>query len=221
MGASHLMLTVACVKWGDKYPADYVLRLQSMCRRNLPEHRFVCFTEHPVPGVECLPLPSDLPTWWSKVGLFRPGLFTSDVLYLDLDVVITDRLHGMVGLLEEDRTRLWIRDDFSYSLRTPRCGLGPELLRMLGGPGCCNSSVMLWHGDACNEVWTRFDPAVMDVLHGDQNWITQVLWPDKIALLPDAWASSYKYGGTGVIRVFHGSPKPHEVGDRMIAECWR
>jgi hypothetical protein len=210
------------VKWGDKYPADYVLRLRNMCRRNLPEHRFVCFTETPVPDVECRELPSDLPSWWSKIGLFKPGLFPGeDVLYLDLDVVITDRLHGMVLLLDQSRDRLWIRDDFSYSLRQSKRGLGPDMLRLLGGPGCCNSSVMLWHGDSCREVWDKFDRAAMDEMHGDQNWITHVLWPDKIALLPDEWASSYKYGGAGVIRVFHGSPKPHEVADRVVQECWR
>lgn len=216
------MITVACVKWGDKYGGDYVTTLQSMCRRHLAAHRFVCFTERDVAGVTCAPLPSDLPTWWSKVGLFKPGLFTGDVLFLDLDVVITDDIQPMVGLLEGDRSGLWIRDDFSYSLRVPKHGIGSATMRQLGGPGCCNSSVMMWHADTCRDVWDYFDPKVMDVLHGDQNWITKILYPDKIRFLPDRWAGSYRYGGSGVIKVFHGRTKPHMVpDDEWVKQCWR
>lgn len=214
------MITVACVKWGRKYPESYVLKLRNMCRRNLPAHRFVCFTEHPVAGVECEPLPSELPTWWSKVGLFKPGLFDGDVLYLDLDVVVTGPLGGLVALLEEDRTKLWALDDFGYPLTTPRRGIGSEMRRLLGGDGTVNSSVMLWHGDAASAVWDKFKPEKMTEVHGDQNYITQALWPN-INLIPAHWASSYKYGGNGVIRVFHGDPKPHQVQDGWVAECWQ
>lgn len=217
-----MTLTVACVRWGTKYPPEYVHKLHRACARNLPVHQFVCLSDQPpIDGIDWRPLPTSLPTWWSKIGLFKPGQFAGDVLYLDLDVVITGRLDGLVSLLEQDRTRLWVPDDFSYSLRRPKQGIGADTRRQLGGDGCVNSSVMLWHGDACRAVWDKFDPAVMDVLHGDQNFITQVLWPDGIHLLPDGWASSYKYGGSGVVRVFHGSPKCHEVSESWVAECWR
>lgn len=213
-------LTVACLKWGTKYGAEYVTKLRSMCTRNLPAHDFVCVTEAPVDGIECRPLLCDLPTWWSKIGLFRPGAFAGDVLYLDLDVVITDRLDGLVALLEQDRSKLWALDDFSYSLRRPRQAIDPATRRLLGGAGTVNSSVMLWHGDACRAVWEKFDRAKMDELHGDQNWITQALWP-AINLIPEQWASSFKYGGLGAVRVFHGNPKPHQVHEDWVRQCWR
>lgn len=212
-------LTVACVKWGRKYPAEYVVKLRNMCRRNLPAHDFVCVTEEPVEGVECRPLLCELPHWWQKIGLFRPGAFAGDVLYLDLDVVITGPLGGLVALLDEDRSRLWALDDFGYPLTNPRRGIGPDMRRTLGGDGTVNSSVMLWHGDVARAVWDRFVPEKMDEVHGDQNWITQALWP-AINLIPKHWASSYKYGGAGVIRVFHGEPKPHQVSERWVTECW-
>lgn len=214
-------LTVACIRWGDKYGDEYVLKLRNMCARHVPDHAFVCFTDQPVEGVYCRELPSNLPTWWSKLGLFKPGVLTGDVLYLDLDVVITGALDGLVGLLEDDRTGLWALDDFSYSLIRPRTGLDPALRRMLGGAGTVNSSVMLWHGDTCRAVWDKFQTEKMDELHGDQNWITQALWPEGIRLIPQQWASSYKYGGKGVIRVFHGLPKPDHVTDLWVHECWR
>lgn len=215
------ILTVACVKWGGKYPAEYVVKLQGMCRRNLPAHGFVCFTERPVVGVECRELPSDLPTWWSKVGLFKPGVMTGDTLYLDLDVVITGRLDGLLELLEQDRSKVWALDDFGYPLTNPRRGIGADMQQQLGGEGTVNSSVMLWHGDAGRRVWDEFTPAKMDEVHGDQNWITQALWPHSLRLIPPGWAASYKYGGKGVVRVFHGHPKPDQVSEPWVRECWQ
>ena len=213
------MLTVACVKWGDKYGPAYVTKLQSMCKRHLPKHRFVCFTENPVEGVDCHPLPSGLPGWWSKVALFKPSLFTGDVLYFDLDVVITGNLTEMVEECRTDLGTLWAPDDFSYSLVNPKRGLDQHTLRLLGGHGTINSSVMFWHGDYCADIWKRFSPSVMDVLHGDQNWITQVMYPD-IQFIGKEWVSSYKYGGPGVVKVFHGDPKPAAVKEAWVAKHW-
>ena len=216
------MLTVACVKWGDKYGGNYVRNLQSMCRRHLPSHRLVCFTENPVEGVDCLPLPSSLPGWWAKVGLFRPDLFVHDVLYLDLDVVITEDLHGMVDLLDVDRTKLWAPDDFSYSIVNPRRGLSPEFKRTLGGDGTINSSVMMWNGDSCRRIWDEFRVEKMEECHGDQNVISQILWPD-INIIPSEWIKSFKYNNRqpGPVTVFHGNPKPPEVRERWVTEHWR
>ena len=142
------------------------------------------------------------------------------MLYLDLDIVITRDLYGMIELLETHRSKLWSLDDSSYSLINPKRGIGADTLQKLGGEGTVNSSVMMWHGDTCRKVWDEFKPEVMNVLHGDQNWITQALWPD-VNLIPREWATSYKYGGDGAIRVFHGNPKPHEIQDEWVAGHWR
>lgn len=218
------MLTIACVKWGDKYGPNYVTKLHSMCGRHFPEHEFVCFTEAPVDGIVCEALPSSLPGWWAKVGLFQPGLFAGDVIYLDLDVVITRDCWDLVRLLDEDRTRLWALDDFSYSVVNPRRGLGPEQRRLLGGDGTINSSVMLWNPakSGVSKIWNDFTVEKMDEVHGDQNWITQCLWPE-INLIPKGWAESYKYNNhqPGPITVFHGNPKPPDVRDPWVRDHWR
>ena len=40
------IVNVLCMKWGTKYPADYVNRLYSMVARNMQrKFRFVCLTE--------------------------------------------------------------------------------------------------------------------------------------------------------------------------------
>ena len=40
------MKNVVCIKWGEKYSAEYVNRLYGMVQRQLSlPHRFVCLTE--------------------------------------------------------------------------------------------------------------------------------------------------------------------------------
>lgn len=206
-------MKVVCVKTGTKYGAEWVIRLRNMVAKHLPvAHEFVCLTDRPVEGLACTPINNDLPTWWAKVGLFEPGFLSGDKLYLDLDVVITGSLEKLVRCLDGDRSRLWALDDFSYSLVNPKRGMSADAIKLLGGTGTINSSVMLWNGDVAKRVWTRFAPEVMNVLHGDQNWITQALWPDKINLIPPGLVCSYKYHvlrgvPAAPVVVFHGDPK--------------
>ena len=179
-------------------------------------HEFVCMTDDPIEGVTCVPFTApELETWWSKVNLFAPGLFPGKNLYLDLDVVLTGPIDPL--LQHYHAGKVTAPDDFSYSLRNPKQGLGESMQRLLGGEGTINSSVMLWEDDAGRAVWDDFEYEKMDEVHGDQNWITQALWPnDKLALLPDGLVSSYKYhyvnGTETPIIVFHGNPKPSELG---------
>ncbi len=140
-------MRIICVKWGDKYGPEWVYRLKAAVAYWYQEpHQFVCLTDEVIPGVECIQFPdSDLPTWWSKINLWYPGLFPGYNIYFDLDVVLT----GPVTPLN----RCFVPgcvvapDDFSYSLRNPKQGLGPDMQRLLGGVGTVNSSVLLWHSD--------------------------------------------------------------------------
>jgi hypothetical protein len=207
-------MRVLCVKWGTRYSNDYVTRLRNMVAKHLPcAHEFVCFTDAPVEGVTCRSLPSELPGWWAKIGLLRPGLSPGPNLYLDLDVVGRSDLSGF---LRPDDGKVWALDDFGYSLRMPKPYMDEPTRRLLGGVGTCNSSVMFWHGDAGRKAWDDFTPEVMTRLHGDQNHITQALWPHTLALYPPGLASSYKYHWMrdeqfGSVVVFHGSPKPPDL----------
>ena len=209
-------MRVICVKWGKKYGKEWVYRLRDMVSRNLEFDSFVCMTDKPIEGVDCVECEPGLPTWWSKVGLFKPGKFAGDNLYLDLDVVVTSRLDGLVDAFLTEPDKLWSRDDFSYSLLNHKPGIGSEMRRLLGGDGTINSSVMLWRDDAGRRVWDDFRPEKMDEVHGDQNWITQALWPDGIRLLPPELVCSYKYhiqrgASPSPVVVFHGNPKVTEL----------
>ncbi len=207
-------MRVICVKWGDKYGPEWVLRLRNMVAKHFTlRHDFVCVTEKPVEGVDCLPLTCDLPGWWQKVSLFQRGRFPGWNLYLDLDVVITANIDA---LAQSNPSKLYMRDDFSYSLRNPKQGLSEKDREYLGGIGTCNSSVMVWNGDAVPEVWDSFTPEVMQKRHGDQNHISATLYPNKIGFLPDDMVGSYKYGmlrneSVKPVMVFHGNPKMSDL----------
>jgi hypothetical protein len=100
------MKQIVCMKWGDKYPAEYVDKLYGMVARHItPPFRFVCMTDRPEgirPEVECLPCPTvPVPPphnnrGWRKVSLWNDSLqgMEGDWLYLDLDVVVTGTLDG-------------------------------------------------------------------------------------------------------------------------------
>lgn len=214
-------LTVVCINWCNYLGRgqEYVEKLERAVARNLTiPHRFVCLTEKD--------LGTDLKGWWVKMKLGTPGLFSGPVMYLDLDVVVTQNIDVLPKIAASDRTKVWMRDDFGYSIVRPRVGIGTDTARLLGGPGCCNSSVMLWHGDApWWDKWQSGKDAYMAEMHGDQNVITQILWPDRIGLLPNTEIGSYKYNVCNgdkpyPLTVFHGTPKPHDIGAKWARECW-
>ncbi len=98
------MNNVVCMKWGTKFPAEYVNILASRVKANLErDYRFVCFTDDPTGlrrDVEVRPLPemSGLEgrpeRGWRKLTLFQEKLddLEGTALFLDLDVVIVDKL---------------------------------------------------------------------------------------------------------------------------------
>ena len=137
--------------------------------------------------------------------------------------MITESLQSLVRAFWTDPERLWAPDDFSYSLVKPRRDIDPQTRRLLGGEGTINSSVMLWRDDCARAVWECFEHSVMDELHGDQNHITRVMWPDGLRLLPAGLVTSYKYGNfqRSPLVVFHGDPKPAQVREDWVRCHWR
>ncbi len=90
-------LTVVCVKEGKKYDHRYVNALCRMLSSFLSEEfHFVCFTENSgqiAEQVEVRNLPEPRSTgWWNKCLLFKPGLLSGRVLYLDLDMIVVNDL---------------------------------------------------------------------------------------------------------------------------------
>lgn len=184
------MLTVACVETGNYCGrgAEYVDKLRAMTARHLKAaHRFVCLRDGP-------------PSWWAKIDLFRPGLFSGRVLYFDLDSVITGPLDGLAGRKGLIHLGMWGWKKNDY------------------GSGC-----MVWDAGEHEEIFTRFTPQVPERFRGDQDWLTHLGGWDA---LPFPLVCSAKYHckngppkGASVV-CFHGPKKPHNVSDHWVKAAW-
>lgn len=195
-------LTVWCVCVGDKYNAAYVYALKEMVEQNLTiPYTFKCITDQNLPGIETvLPI---LPyhSWWSKLNLFAPNIAAGSSIYLDLDVVIT----GSIDYLAEYTGTFSAPANWAKS-----------------GHGGIQSSVMCWPGnwsfpaDKIKDQW----PSVIDRLHGDQEFLWEVLGEDW-QRIPNVGSYKYHVRGNEIpswMRVccFHGKPDPHEVTDECL-----
>ena len=95
------MNRVICIKWGEKYGADYVNRLQKMLERHTTQpFQLICFTDnfegvdkavelHPLPELGC-EIPKTVPGKFPKIALWGADLPIEDgpVLFIDLDTVL-------------------------------------------------------------------------------------------------------------------------------------
>lgn len=206
-------LTVACVwKTGGPYDRyDYVGRMARAVARHLDRpHRFVCLTDAPaVPdGVERIPLAHGWRGFWSKIELYRPGLFRGPVLYLDLDTVVCGKLAPIVDAMAEH----------------------PVLCSWDMQHGWINSSFLAWNADlSCVHDAMLADPAgTMRAYEsggwwGDQGllqvtlqerripwaWVQQAV-PAAVAWHPIPLRGHPAPPGTAV-SMWYGHPKPHEL----------
>lgn len=207
------MKQIVCLKWGLKYPSHYVNKLYGMVARNVtPPFNFYCITENSDgirPEVKIKPLisiPADIhhtKGWWYKLGIFSPDLdLTGDMLFLDLDVVVTGNLDKFFNLKGD----FCIIEDWNSSPRRT----------------IYNSSVMRFNKEKYRFIWDKFlenPQAVMKRHVGDQNWITECLG-QTATFWPKDWCLSFKYqcsdglpNEEGIV-IFHGRPNPDEIKDK-------
>ncbi|OCX66782.1 glycosyl transferase [Thioclava sp. SK-1] len=110
---------VICINWGTKYGPKFINRLYAMVARNItPPFSFTCFcdsAEGVRPEVDCQPLPEipvEIPQTkkgiWPKARLWGPklGNLTGNVLFLDLDLVITGSLDDFFTYGDPDQVIL-------------------------------------------------------------------------------------------------------------------
>jgi hypothetical protein len=233
------MIDCACVITGDKYDFEYVHKLYNGLTRGFTDSVTLhVYTE----GSREVPKPYVKHTlknfktrsdrgWWHKVQLFDPSLFNGQLVYFDLDVVITGNLDWILGL---DTKYFWGIRDFRYLWSKRKTDL--------------NSSVMYFNTDKFRYVWQEFKQMpehYMNRMHGDQNYIQKRI-PDatrrsfdemrvksyKWELLDGGWDNDlrrHKTPGAGTaiphetsIAIFHGKPNPDEVcqNNPIIAKYW-
>ena len=229
---------VLVLKHGTKYTADYVNKMFNMVKKNLQsDFNFYCITEDPTgidPGVNIIPLPSvAVAGWWYKPYIFSAELpITGTILYLDLDLVITNSLDR---LFEFYPGEYCIIRDFTRAMR-------PNWEKY-------NSSVIKFEKGQLDYVWQRFKKEHLQIMrkfYGDQDY----LWDasqGKAKIFPDAWVRSWKWevrkdkrfkpgqtrGNREFLEIencnapddccivaFHGDPNPHKCHDPYIIDKW-
>jgi len=229
---------VVCLKYGDKYSAQYVNKLYNMVQRHTTgKCNFYCITENAVgllPDIQIIPLPTQhgLQGWWYKPFVFSDQFpVNGKILFLDLDIVI---IKNIDCFFDYAPTKFGIIRDFTRSMN-------PNWNRY-------NSSVFRLDSGTLPHVWDLLirDTTVTRRLHGDQDWIFEKV-KENVEFWPDEWCQSYKWEIrnrneiTGVgrqrtfstilhepkihpetkILVFHGDPKPEQVKDPIVVDNWQ
>ena len=200
------MITVVCVCWGTKFSLDYVYNLKAMVERNTTkEHRFVCFSDKEIDGIDTIILPEGMKGWWNKLYLFHPdnGL-SGNILYLDLDTVIVNNIDW---LLEWDGNFMGIEDLGASNSHEPNL------------KGVMQSGVMYFKHERNKKIWKHYTKNKVEIEHtirGDGEYLNEVLPRNYRTLLQHKFPNklaSYKYhiypnrpNDDVSIVCFHGRP---------------
>lgn len=230
---------VACVIHSTGYDWVYVDRLYNMVRRNLScPVRFHVYTElersipehmikHALPD---LGLAGPRQSWWYKIHLFNLEYHRGPILYLDLDVVVANRLDWILSL---PLGYFWGIRDFKHIWKPTTTAL--------------NSSVMWFDTRLYSHVYQSFADKNLRQLtqqyKGDQDFIDATLAAGDKRYFDIQRIKSWRWQvldggfnfktrnhhnpGTGPtideytsVIVFHGHPKPHQVVDPTIQRLW-
>lgn len=170
--SSENLVHIACLKWGDKYPAEYVNRLYRMLKKHVTiPFQFHCLTENKQgidESIDIIPLEVEegVKGWWYKLQFFQEDVYglKGRLLFLDLDVVIVNNIDE---LFLNKKNKFMIIKDLKEGL-------------------IYNSSVFLLELGSQTQVWEQFQAdkqSIMARMHGDQDWISETvenanLWPE-------------------------------------------
>lgn len=213
--------TVACVlRTGGIYNEAWVDRLARGVARNLDEHRFVCITDGN-PDCETIPFVHAWPKWWGKIELFRKGIFSGRVLYLDLDTVVVGSLREIVAhphhftMAHDFYKPAWFCStamawdaDHDFRLYEHFCKSAPHSMRVYNG---ARGQKLGDQGFIQDWLVHKKEPiATFASLFGSQSVASFKV--DKCHDKPPTNAS---------VVAFHGRPKPSEITSGWVAEQWR
>lgn len=230
----------ACVIHSNGYDWQYVNRLYNMLSRNLSRPiRFHVYTEadRSVPDHMIKHVLTEWPgiagpkrSWWYKMQLFDSGVFAGQMLYFDLDVVVTGNLDWITELPTRS---FWAIHDF----------------RRLWKPSSrtINSSVMYFDTTQYHYVWSAFQQIPLNTVinnhKGDQDFITATIDPNHLRyfdldrILSWRWqiinhgirprravisspSTEITVPESASVVVFHGDPKPHAVDHVVVHKHW-
>ena len=222
---------VICMKWGDKYSADYVNILFNMVSRNLSiPFRFACFTDDPkgineqveVFNLPSLNLPNNIPErGWLKLTTFSKTLgdLEGKALFLDLDLIITGSLDDLFEI-EGDFliVKDFIRKDVTGNSSVYRFEIGQ-------------------HEDVIENFKNNFS-GIKNKHRNEQEYLSAFMdKKEKLSYWPEDWCKSFKKHcihkgfkqflyppelpkNTRIV-IFHGKPNPPEAIEGKSGKWYR
>lgn len=211
------MLNVVCVlrsMANSQYSDTWVRKLQNGVKQYITgDYRFTCLTDHDIRGVDTLLLRNQQwpgKGWWSKLEVFRPGLFRGPTVYLDLDMLVTGDVSKLIssdGTLTAPHNYLGARDFCSTAM-----AFNPEYYSFL-------YTDFMRTPAAYTQKFDRFGPLGI----GDQGYMAFALrkrsqgWNYFERHLVPSYKENCRQGypemADSVAVAFHGQPKMDALDD--------
>lgn len=194
------MISVACVYWKGKFrgrenifSSKWVRILFNMVYRNLPDDAFQFFCLTNVPEefendkyIQAIPLEHNWRGWWSKIELFKPGLFpdNSRVLYLDLDSIVLKNLNPLFELDSD-----FIMMESKLKGTQERYDKFENRIKITIYKW--SSTTMLWSPSVGYPIYNDFNYE-KDSYHfrGDQDWINYKM--ENVTTFPKNWVGKLR-----------------------------
>lgn len=171
------MINIVCVlRHGGKvgYDASWVEKLQNSIKRNISiPFKLSCLSDCEVP-CDRIELEMIDDGFWSKMQLFKPGLFYGPVLYVDLDTVICGNIDKIIELCKDEKFVMWLEKDKNIH----------------------SSALMYWDGDYSN-LWNLYKSKPLSYwkelyatppLYGDQAIVSENIdHKTFLDICPEEW----------------------------------
>lgn len=226
---NHHSVNVLCLKYGNRYPVEYVNKLYSGVKRNLKRpFTFHCCTEDPEgleSNIRVIPFPENpgLSRPWPdvlvKLMLTQDGFggLEGPTLFLDLDMVILGSIDPFFDYEKGKNCmiRNWVNLRKTLSGRRPLVG---------------NSSVFRFEAGSSNYIYETFIREMtqaedLTIFNTEQAFMTHAM--KEVHWWPEKWCRSFKWHCRPTfplnlflapkqpkncrILVFHGRPDPGEA----------
>lgn len=219
-----MKINFICLKWGDKYSAEFVNKLYGMLYRHYDDFTLHCITEDATDvnsNVEIIPLPNDnLEKWWWKMWLFNEEWMTLDnAVFLDLDLII----QRPFKLVFEEKVNFLYTDWIDVNQ------IHKDILTDRYKYCEINSSILCWNKDtrrhAIWEDFVKFKDRIPVLFKGIDNYINN-RHKDKYNLLSKGIAHSYWTTGktwkdVPVILFDYEQTKQNEIDEPWIHTQWK
>ncbi len=219
---------ICSLKYGTRYPADYVNVLYNACRKAMHgSFRFICLTDRAeglLPGIEVLAIPDVGLTpdeWyvggiWPKLGIYDRHFhgLQGRVVFVDLDMVVLRDLDAFF-----DMPGTYIGIDGGPRWGRPDVQAAPQLC----------SALIAFDAGSLGHLAERFraeKQAIMQHFRNEQAYTEAEL--GKIDYWPEGWVISFKRAlrqpllvdlvkepclppSSAKVLAFHGTPRPIDL----------